>query len=131
MLEMNFFSAPAMRDLIQRNLDHFCSGVVDPRKAAVIKSDMIGHYCWHSQSNHARAAHFKRFKYSAKPSLASAEKQIPRTWNLLIDVIAQTGRFPQNAASDPEYNKPTCPILWSKVNDASGCIPRSTGLPGE
>ena len=49
MLEMNFFSAPPMRNLIQRNLDYFCCSVVDPGDTALIEADMIASYCWHTQ----------------------------------------------------------------------------------
>ena len=36
MLKMDFLRAPPMRDLVEHNLDHLRSGVVDPRDAAVI-----------------------------------------------------------------------------------------------
>jgi len=45
---MNLLWAPAMGDLIQRNLDHFCCSVADPRNTAVIESDMSVGYCWHA-----------------------------------------------------------------------------------
>ena len=48
MLEMSLLWAPAMGDLIQRNLDHFCCSVVDPRNTAVIESDMSVGYCGHA-----------------------------------------------------------------------------------
>jgi hypothetical protein len=48
MLEMNLLGAPAMAGLIQRNLDHFCCSVVDPRNAAVIEADMSVAYRWHA-----------------------------------------------------------------------------------
>ena len=49
MLEMDLLGAPAMCDLIQRNLDRLGSGVVDPREAAVIEPDMSVGYYWHTQ----------------------------------------------------------------------------------
>ena len=55
---------------------------------------------------------------------AIGETAQTRTWNLMIDVIAQTGRYPQNATSLPNG-------FASMANSVIGCAWRSIALPGE
>src|SRR5881628_3319619 len=40
MLEMDFFGAPAVCDLVHGNLDHFGCGFIDPGNAALVEPDM-------------------------------------------------------------------------------------------
>jgi hypothetical protein len=40
MLEMNFFRAPPVRDVVERNVNHLGRSVIDPRDAVVIETDM-------------------------------------------------------------------------------------------
>jgi len=68
MLEMNFFSAPPMCDLIQRNLDHFCSSIVDPRNTPLIEPDMSMGYCRHSLAT-------PMYRSSAADSMREAPSQ--------------------------------------------------------
>jgi hypothetical protein len=49
MLEMDLFCAPAVRNLIERNLDYFRCRIVDPGDTAVIEADMSLGYCGHNQ----------------------------------------------------------------------------------
>jgi len=42
---------------------------------------------------------------------ALGETSQTRTWNLMIDVIAQSGRYPQNAASGPNTTNPLANFL--------------------
>src|SRR5438094_380237 len=44
----NGFLPSTVSDLIQRNLDHFGSGFIDPRNAAVVEPDMSVNSCWHT-----------------------------------------------------------------------------------
>jgi hypothetical protein len=49
MLEMDFLSAPPVRDVVERNLEDFGSGVVDPGNPAIIQANMTLGYCWHTE----------------------------------------------------------------------------------
>lgn len=49
MLEMNLLRAPAMRDLVERNLNDLRRSAVDPRNAAIIEADMSVSYSWHAR----------------------------------------------------------------------------------
>src|SRR2546423_3337566 len=51
MLEMDFLGAPTVGDLIQRNLDHFDSGLIDPCNSAVVEPDMSINCSWHTSIN--------------------------------------------------------------------------------
>lgn len=50
MLKMNLLWTPPVRDLVERDLDHFRFGVVDPRDPAVVEPDMGVGCCWHTSS---------------------------------------------------------------------------------
>jgi hypothetical protein len=54
---MDFLRAPAMCELIERNLDYFCCGIIDPRNAAVIESNVSLGYSWHDSSNLSKQYH--------------------------------------------------------------------------
>lgn len=48
----------------------------------------------------------KRVKGENRLPVALGEVDQTRTWDLLIDIIAQSGRYRANAASGPNINKP-------------------------
>ena len=64
----------------------------------------------------------QRFREATIRALASVGQT--RVWNLMIDVVAQTGRYPSSVlTSDPKAFK----SLWSKANSATGFTWPSTG----